>query len=113
MDTTTADGTSVTVDLPPTFYLDHVARDLPAGRVVKELVKKVRVELDQAGYDDLLDDAEHYCSDYTDWELQGLVASARATVAALRKVERPATAGPVVIPEPRKPWPVTTIGLGR
>lgn len=88
---------TVTVDVPFTFHQDHVSRDLPGGTVVKRLARTVRVELDRETYDELLSDADHYAGDaMSEWVAEdfanamGVVRSARATVKALRAVERPA-----------------------
>src|SRR5690606_2495114 len=80
---------TVIVDLPPLFYDDHVSRDLPGGREIKRLARNTRVELDQAAYDDLVDDAKLYLEvdDYQE-SVPFLVISARATLKALQKVGR-------------------------
>ena len=80
---------ATTVQLPKTFYDDHVARMLPAGVVVKETKRHYLVELDEAEFAELLSDSSHYAwlgTAELGQESLGLVASARATVAALRKV---------------------------
>jgi hypothetical protein len=71
--------------LPPRFYWDHVSRDLPAGKVVSETQRYVRVELTQDDYEELLSDAKHYAYSMAvgGFEDRGLIASARATVKAL------------------------------
>jgi hypothetical protein len=78
---------TVTVAVPPRFYDDHVARDLPGGTVVKRTARLVHVELDRAGYDELLADARYYAGDaMTEFAGDGglgLVGSARATVRRL------------------------------
>lgn len=84
---------TTTLDLPPRFYDDHVARDLPGGVVVKRTTRLVRVELNRAGYDELLADARHYAGDAmaeyaTDGGL-GLIASARTTVRRLLAAPHP------------------------
>lgn len=84
---------TVTVKIPKRFYDDHVARDLPAGKVVEDMPRHYRVELNAADYTELLSDADHYVwlgrTGDLDPEYFGLVSSARATVAALRKVDPP------------------------
>jgi len=69
-----------TIDLPTRFYDDHVARDLPAGQVVKHLARTTRVALTDDDLLEVLSDAEHYAS-LTPWDFNeaGLVASAAAT----------------------------------
>lgn len=76
-----------TYKVPPTFYEDHVSRDLAGGRVVKRTARAVTVDLDAEEYADLLDDAEHYSTAVRDMgrEYAGLQASARATVRALQE----------------------------
>ena len=76
----------IIVDLPPVFYDDHVARELPAGRELKRTKRLVTVQLSLADFDELMNDAEHYAhadgpSGY-DGET-GLRASARATIKRL------------------------------
>lgn len=85
---------TVQLDIPARFYEDHRGRDCgETGIVVKRLASKVRVQLDRTAYDDLLSDAEHYAGDgMSEWwdEGRGVILSARATVKALRAVDRPA-----------------------
>lgn len=79
--------------LPRKFYEDHAARDLPSGRpgALTGASRYVFVELDQAAYDEILHDAEHYASDQGwDQHLSGLRASARATARRLRGEGPPA-----------------------
>lgn len=85
-------GPSVIVKLPPRFYWDHTDRDLPAGRLLRTLASKVEVELDQASYDELMSDADHYAQSGVQvygQDLFGLVMSAKATCKALAKAGRP------------------------
>lgn len=86
MSSDTADTTTI-VDLPATFYEDHVSRELPAGKVIEYLPRnKVRVELTADERAEILSDAEHYadwCGGGLDRSYIGLVSSARATVKAL------------------------------
>src|SRR5690606_21042665 len=90
---------TITVDVPTRTYLDHAGRDLPSGEVVKTLYRHTRVVLDEAAYADLLSDAEHYASGAMDDMYQddfatasALIASAKATVKALRAARPAATA---------------------
>ena len=46
--------------IPTLFYLDHVARELPAGKVIKAGKLFTIVELNPAEYAELLDDASYY-----------------------------------------------------
>lgn len=74
--------------LPPAFYSDHRARDLPevgSSDVVKASSRKVHVLMDIDAYLDLLSDSRHY-----GWSMRqagfddiGLIGSARATYRAL------------------------------
>ena len=85
-------ATTVIVQLPPVFYEDHVDRVggyEPVGTVVRSTKRHVFVELDAAAYDELLSDARHYADTQQFPEFLGLVTSAKATVRALAKVERP------------------------
>lgn len=71
--------------LPPTFYWDHVTRELPAGTLIRETARQVIVELTEAEYDEILSDAEFYLdSRYGPQIDPGLRASARATAKRLR-----------------------------
>ena len=81
-----ADGL-VTVSLPPAFYADHVARDLPAGTVVKQTKKAVTVALTPEELAELRSDASHYAHSMAEagFEGRGLIASAKATLKALDK----------------------------
>lgn len=73
-----------TYRLPPAFYEDHCARDLPAGTVVRTTKRSVYVELDADDYAELLSDARHYADRASGFDgLLGLRSSARATVNAL------------------------------
>jgi hypothetical protein len=78
-----------TYRLPPAFYHDHVARDLPGGRIVRETRRHVFVELELEELEELLDDARHYAYSMAvgGFEGYGLIASARATVRALEGTE--------------------------
>lgn len=72
------------VKLPPVFYFDHVSRELPAGRVLRETKRDVLVELTLREYDELLSDAQHYAQGWQFGpELFGLSRSAAATVKRL------------------------------
>lgn len=87
---TTTQTPTVTVRLPRRFYDDHVDRELSAGVEQRRLARQVEVVLDQASFDELRSDADHYAtSPGFDPSLRGLIASARATVAALDVAGRP------------------------
>lgn len=78
-------GGELVVKLPAKFYLDHVARSLPAGRLLHEGARHVRVALDHDAFADLLSDAHYYADPATAAMMgdTGLAASARATVRRL------------------------------
>jgi hypothetical protein len=88
---TQAPAKAYVVTVPPVFYADHVTRDLPAGRVVKQTKRAVTVELTADELAELRSDAEHYAHSMADagFEGRGLIASAKATLKALdaQKVE--------------------------
>ncbi len=81
---------TLTMTLPPRFVYDHWSRDLPeegTSTKVSETKRTVTVEMDWPAAVDLYSDAKHY-SDAgiaQDMGLRGLAASARATVAAMRR----------------------------
>ena len=79
------------VKVPQRFYLDHVNRDLPAGKIVKTSGKHFIIEVDQATFDELLNDAQFYADasyviEQMGREYIGLVRSAQSTVRALQAV---------------------------
>src|SRR5690606_38402904 len=82
---------TVTIDLPPLFYDDHVARGLLPGFVVKRLARNTRVELNRETFDDLRADAAHYVEMAEEFNetVPHVVISARATLRALDKAGRP------------------------
>jgi hypothetical protein len=77
-----------TIKLPPSFYEDHLERDLPTPEDVGNAKSYVVIRADDPALPELLDDAEHYAHPWgPDAEgLSGLKASARATVRAIRDV---------------------------
>lgn len=82
--TATTEPHRTTFRLPPRFYEDHVARDLPAGELVRETSKAVIVRLSEEERSELRDDAHHYATEREyRRDYPGLVASARATLRAL------------------------------
>ena len=86
---------TVTVDLPPTFYDDHVSRELPAGTVLHRTKSYVRVELTREEYDEVLSDAQHYADPDPSWTIKhdayllGISRSAQAAVKRLQAVTPP------------------------
>lgn len=75
--------------LPPKFYDDHRARDLPEEGTSEEVSRprSVVVRMDEAAFRDLYSDADHYSDSDIAREMgnRGLAASALLTLAALRK----------------------------
>ena len=73
--------TTITVQLPPRFYDDHVDRDLPGGTVVKRTKRLVTVEATEAELAEILSDARYYSEPGGpgDYDL-GIKSSAQATV---------------------------------
>ena len=83
---------TVQVHVPALFYCDHtVNRELPGGELLFDGKQYARVLLDRESYDELLSDARYYATHMLDagFDGVGLVLSARATVKALERVERP------------------------
>ena len=79
------------IKVPQRFYLDHVNRDLPAGKIIKSTSKHFIIEVDQATFDELLNDAQFYADasyviEQMGREYIGLVRSAQSTVRALQAV---------------------------
>lgn len=73
--------------LPPTFYNDHISRDLLTREVATRRTKRhVYVMLTDEEITALLEDAIFYTTDgmYSAWEYQPLVSSARATIQAIK-----------------------------
>jgi hypothetical protein len=91
---TTMESIRITVDVPPTFFADHEDRDCVrySGErneyVVKRLSKKLRVALHPVDLADLISDADYYMDlgAELDFDMQGLVSSARATKLQLAKL---------------------------
>lgn len=73
--------------VPPTFYYDHVSRDLPGGQIIKATKSYVEVELTTDEKAELLSDARHYADKWNGYaaDYPGLVASAKATIRALER----------------------------
>jgi hypothetical protein len=77
-----------TYRIPPRFYLDHLARSCgDSGKIVKQSTTYLIVELDTVALDDLISDALYYveCADTFDPPMTGLIASARATLKAIKE----------------------------
>lgn len=78
--------------LPRRFAMDHWHRD--CGRndeIIRETKTHLYVEMDAEGYGDMESDADYYADAGSEMgrDYAGLIASARATLAALRKQGAP------------------------
>ena len=77
-----------TYRLAPTFWWDHVSRDLATDDCVKTAGRYcVYVDLDPEQYSELLSDAEHYAADDGGFDpmYRDLMKSAQRVVEVLRK----------------------------
>lgn len=79
-----------TYKVPSLFYSDHIDRNCgKTDRVISSSHNIVTVEMDYAGYMDLLSDAQYY------WQMRDevcdadLARSAKRTIAALNKHDHP------------------------
>ena len=83
-----------TISIPTVFYNDHVARDLPGGKVVRVGRVYSEVDLDRASWLDLASDAALYDGfvgdDYR--ENRRVCDSATRTLARLKMFDPPAAA---------------------
>lgn len=80
--------------LPKAFASDHWGRDCgETDEIVRETKSHYYVKMDADGWGDMESDADYYvcCGSDMGWDYQGLVSSARATLAALRKQGPPTT----------------------
>lgn len=84
----------VTVKIPKAFVNDHDSRGLIerglSAAVVKATKAGYTLDLTPEEFSELLSDAKYYAEggcEMFGWEYRGLVASARATVKAMEKVE--------------------------
>lgn len=78
--------------VPAKFYEDHENRDCGlTDKVIKRNQLTVIVEMDYAGYQDLLTDADYYwsCRDSFDMVGRGLIQSARSTLSSLARQHAP------------------------
>jgi hypothetical protein len=72
------------ITIPPSFYDDHIERDLPAPPIIRQVRGRYEIDADHADAAELLDDARHYASpNGPDCITLGLRMSARATVKAM------------------------------
>lgn len=78
----------VLVRIPVVFYEDHLDRVLPTPTVIKSTKRNVWIDLNDPCTAELLDDAEYYAGPGgPDNCSRGLVASARATVRAIKAAQ--------------------------
>lgn len=82
--------------LPKHFPEDHWSRDCgETDEIVRETKSHYYVKMDDDGYRDMLSDADYYCfmpGDFLEAGMSiGFIASARATLNALRKQGPPTT----------------------
>lgn len=76
------------VRVPWVFFIDHMERSLPTPEEVKADARSAWVRLDDPALPELLDDARHYAhTSGPDLCSRGLIASAKATVAAIEKAQ--------------------------
>ena len=79
----------VLIRIPQRFYDEHGERDLPAPVVQQATRSHYFIRADDPALDELVSDAAHYAEGGIDTHdfphLFGLVASARATLHAIRK----------------------------
>ena len=80
-----------TYKVPALFYCDHADRSCGyTDKIINRGSKIITVELDYAGYNDLLSDADYYWECREDFEMPALCASAKRTLNSLAKQEAPA-----------------------
>jgi hypothetical protein len=76
-----------TIRVPERFYVDHMERALPTPEDVGSLSNHALVRSDDPALGELLSDAEHYAHPSgPDAAPRGVIASAKATVRAIRNV---------------------------
>mgnify|MGYP003112962334 CR=1 FL=1 len=73
------------IKIPKLFYDDHLARDLPSPKILKQTKTNYFISETDEHIFELLDDADYYvvmvcASDYKD-----LILSAKATIKAIHK----------------------------
>jgi len=79
--------TPTLIRVPERFYVDHMERALPTPEDVGNRRSHAMIRADDPALGELLDDAEHYAYPHMfGREYAGLVASAKATVRAIRNV---------------------------
>ena len=76
-----------TINLPPKFFFDHQERDLPTPAAIKVSQRAVKIDANDPDLPELLSDARYYAEEMEadDSFMRGLIASAKATVKAIKK----------------------------
>jgi hypothetical protein len=78
---------SQTIKIPDRFYIDHMERALPTPEDVGTFKNHALIRADDPCIRELLSDAEHYAHPSgPDAAPRGVIASAKATVRAIRNV---------------------------
>jgi hypothetical protein len=78
---------SAKIKIPDRFYIDHMERALPTPEDVGNFKNHALVMADDPALWELLSDAEHYAHPSgPDAAPRGVIASAKATVRAIRNV---------------------------
>lgn len=73
------------IKIPKLFYDDHLARDLPSPKILKETKTNYYIDEADENICELFDDADFYYHEMEVNEMRGLINSARATMKALQK----------------------------
>lgn len=74
-----------TIKIPDRFYIDHMERSLPTPEDVGSFKNHALIRADDPALWELLSDAEHYAHPSgPDAAPRGVIASAKATVKAIR-----------------------------
>ena len=76
------------IKIPKLFYDDHLARDLPSPKILKETKTNYFIAKTDEHIYELFDDAEYYYNEMEINEMRGLITSARATIKALQEYIR-------------------------
>jgi hypothetical protein len=85
--------------IAPTFAVDHWERECGQTDVIVKATRKgFTVEMDSAGYADMLSDADYYWECRDEMEMPELAASAKRVMASLKKAGPPEGAAAPVEP---------------
>ena len=71
------------IKIPKLFYDDHLARDLPSPKILKQPKTNYFISETDEHISDLLDDADYYVWTVSTSDYKGLVQSAKATLKAI------------------------------